>query len=321
VRRLTAAALLVGNIVTAAPPEARAGEAPTATDANLVTALDVSDSIMRHEEWIEFAGMSNAIQSDDFLDAATAGRHGRIGFAVIVWSSAERPDVIVPWTIIESKQDIQRVADRLTVARTVYGFDARMGNGEVVAAHRGDDGGSAAPARRTDLSAALEFSADLLRTAPFLAAREVINICGNGADNVHAGPAVARDRALSAGMVINGLIIGARPGVADYYRAHVQGGTGSFVLEASDPKDVAAAMLQKFLRDLNVSRAPPGRLAGLSTASGRGGPSRPRRKRDRRIRRSAADRAAVVLDDRDDRGAWRHAGGKVRAASRGVLEG
>jgi Protein of unknown function (DUF1194) len=271
VRPLTAAALLAGNLVTAGPTEAGAGDAPTPTDANLVTALDVSDSIMRHEEWLEFTGISHAIQSDDFLDAATAGRHGRIGFAVIVWSSTGQPDVIVPWTVIESKEDVQRVVDGLGVARTTYGFDARMGTGPGAAAYRGDDGrGSGAPARRTDVSAALEFSADLLRTAPFVALREVINICGNGADNVHAGPAAARDRALAAGMVVNGLVIGARPGVADYYRDHVQGGVGSFVLEVADPQDVAAAMLQKFLRDLNVGRAPPARLAGLTRRQGAG---------------------------------------------------
>jgi hypothetical protein len=252
VRRLAAAVLLAGNFAAAGLLEARAGEAPTTTDANLVTALDVSDSIMRHEEWIEFVGMIHAIQSDDFLEASTAGRQGRIGFAVIVWSSDEQPDLVVPWTIIESKEDVEGVVDRLGVARQLYGFNARMGNGHGVAAYRGDDGGSTAPARRTDVSAALEFSADLLRTAPFLAPREVINICGNGADNVHASPAAARDRALSAGMVVNGLVIGARPDVADYYRAHVQGGNGSFVLEVIDPKDVAAAMLEKFLRDLNV---------------------------------------------------------------------
>jgi hypothetical protein len=256
VHRLAGAALLAGIIVTAAPPQARTGEAPTVTDANLVTALDVSDSIMRHEEWIEFAGMAHAIESDDFLDAVVAGSHGRIGFAVIVWSSAGQPDVIVPWTMIESKQDARRVADALRGARRLHGFDARMGHGEGVAAHRGDNGGSAGPARRTDLSAALEFSTDLLLTAPFLAPREVINICGNGEDNVHASPAAARDLALAAGMVVNGLVIGARPGIAEYYREHVRGGAGSFVLEVADPDDVAAAMLEKLLRDLIAGRPP-----------------------------------------------------------------
>lgn len=163
----------------------------------------------------------------------------------------------------EEEQDVQRVVERLGAARKLYGFDARMGDGQGATAYRGDGGGSTAPARRTDISAALEFSADLLRAAPMRAPREVINICGNGDDNVHASPAAARDRALAAGMVVNGLVIGARPAVADYYRAYLQGGTGSFVLEVRDPKDVAAAMLQKFLRDLNVAREPPGTLAGL----------------------------------------------------------
>jgi hypothetical protein len=99
---------------------------------------------MRHEEWLEFTGISQAIQSEDFLDAATAGRHGRIGFAVLVWSSAEQPDVFVPWTIIEPKEDVQRVVDSLGAARKQYGFDARMGNGRGATAYRGDDGASAA---------------------------------------------------------------------------------------------------------------------------------------------------------------------------------
>jgi hypothetical protein len=276
--RPAVAALLAGIIVAAAPPPARTGEAPTATDANLVTALDVSDSIMRHEEWIEFAGMAHAIESDGFLDAVAAGSHGRIGFAVIVWSSAEQPDVIVPWTVIESKQDARRVADSLRAARRVQGFSARMGNDDGPAAHRGDDGGSGGTARRTDVSAALEFSVDLLRAAPFLAPREVINICGNGEDNVHASPAAARDLALAAGMVVNGLVIGAGPGIADYYRHHVRGGAGSFVLEVADPEDVAAAMLEKLLRDLNVARAPSGWMAGLTRRQGAGRPwGRPRR--------------------------------------------
>lgn len=251
-RPVLAAAVLVGIIVNSALPQARAGATPAATDANLVTALDVSDSIMRHEEWIEFAGMAHAIESDGFLDAVAAGSHGRVGFAAIVWSSAGPPDVIVPWTVIESKEDARRVADALRAAHQLHGFAGRMGNG-----------GGDAPARRTDVSAALEFSVDLLRAAPFVATREVINICGNGADNVYASPAAARARALAAGMVVNGLAIGARPGIADYYRAHVQGGAGSFVLEVADPEDVAAAMLEKFLRDLNVAHGPPAGLAGL----------------------------------------------------------
>jgi hypothetical protein len=121
---------------------------------------------------------------------------------------------------------------------------------------RGDHARVDAAVRSTDLSTALEFSADLLRAAPFTTARAVINICGNGADNVDPGPAAARDSALAAGIVINGLVIGAKPGVADYYRTHVKGGDGSFVLEVREPEHVAGAVLEKFLRDLRVAQAP-----------------------------------------------------------------
>ena len=48
---VTSVALILGLVIAACPaPTAHASEASAATDANLVTALDVSDSIMRHEE-------------------------------------------------------------------------------------------------------------------------------------------------------------------------------------------------------------------------------------------------------------------------------
>jgi hypothetical protein len=255
-RRLAVAALIAASMAHPFASGARADDprSPTATDANLVTALDASDSIMRHEEWLQFEGMADAIESEAFFEAATAGDHGRIGFAVIVWSSTVRPDVVVPWTLIETPQDARRAADALRAARSRYGFAVRMGLNDGATTRGGDDLASSVAGRRTDLSAALDVSTDLLGRAPFATGREVINICGNGVDNVGAGPAAARDRALSSGAVINGLSIGHRGGVADYYRAYIQGGEGSFVLEVRQPGEMAAAMLEKFLRDLKVAR-------------------------------------------------------------------
>ena len=160
-RNLAAAGLLVGHLALAAPLDAGAGGPPTATDANLVTALDVSDSIMRHEEWIEFAGMAHAIESADFLDAIDAGVHGRIGFAATVWSSDGPPVVVVPWTVIETEGDARRVAALLRAAREEYGFSARLRWADGLAARRGDDGSGPSLTRRTDVSAALESSIQL----------------------------------------------------------------------------------------------------------------------------------------------------------------
>jgi hypothetical protein len=47
---------------------------PIRTDANLATAQDVSDSIMRHEEWLEFEGLAKAVTSAALLDAIASGR-------------------------------------------------------------------------------------------------------------------------------------------------------------------------------------------------------------------------------------------------------
>ncbi|AZO63986.1 MAG: DUF1194 domain-containing protein [Mesorhizobium sp.] len=44
------------------------------TDANVVTAIDVSDSIGRYEEWLQQAGLVRALVHPDFLRAAPPAR-------------------------------------------------------------------------------------------------------------------------------------------------------------------------------------------------------------------------------------------------------
>ncbi|HSA79849.1 MAG TPA: DUF1194 domain-containing protein, partial [Geminicoccaceae bacterium] len=129
-----------------------------ATDANLVTALDVSDSIMRHQEWLEFQGLAKAVMSAAFLDAIAAGAHGRIGFAVFTWSSGGRPASLVPWTTIETIDDARRIATLLRRAPKIdrSGW-ARRGNGSDTLA---------VPEHRTDISTAIDYALDLLLVAP-----------------------------------------------------------------------------------------------------------------------------------------------------------
>jgi hypothetical protein len=111
---------------------------------------------------------------------------------------------------------------------------------------------------RTDVSATIDFAIDLALVAPYSATRSIVNVCGNGRDNVGTGPRAARDRAVATGMTVNGLVLGAKDGLAGYFREHVQGGAGSFVIE------VPAAMVQKLLRDLVAARSPPARRASLT---------------------------------------------------------
>jgi hypothetical protein len=123
---------------------------------------------------------------------------------------------------------------------------------------------SAAAEHRTDISAAIDFALDLIAAAPYRSPRSVINICANGKDNVGPGPRAARDRAVAAGIVINALAMGPRKHIAAYFDRQVRGGPGSFVMEVSAPEHVAAAMLDKLLRDLIAAR-PQAHLAAPVT--------------------------------------------------------
>jgi Ca-activated chloride channel homolog len=99
----------------------------------------------------------------------------------------------------------------------------------------------------------------------------VINVLANGRDNVAEDPRPARDRAVAKGMAVNGLVIGAGRTLADYFRTHVRGGAGSFVLEVTAAPALLDAMIEKLLRDLVAVRAPPSdggqRCEGVAAAA------------------------------------------------------
>ncbi len=173
---------------------------PHHTDADLVTAIDVSGSIDGYAEWLELAGVADAIQHPGVLQAIHDGFYGRIGFAAFAWSSHDDFVELVPWTEIGSDADARRVAEQLRAARSV----PRIGYSQ-----------SSEPPRRpwrrnlaTDVSAALEHALQLLETTPFDAKRHLINLCANGEDNVGAGPDQVRDQAAVAGITINGVVLG-----------------------------------------------------------------------------------------------------------------
>jgi Ca-activated chloride channel homolog len=220
-----------------------------ATDANLITAIDVSGSVRAADERLELEGMAQAVVDPKFLQAIARGYHGQIGFVVFTWANGEFIP-LVPWTLIGTKDEAEQVAGLLRSARGVpaMGYAPRMP-------------GERRPWRighATDVSAAIERAIELSATAPFDSWHTVLNICANGIDNVGDGPAAARDRANGQGLIVNGLILGDRGNaaeVATYFRDHVQAGPGSFVMEAREFQDVTRAMLSKFLVELAALRA------------------------------------------------------------------
>ena len=79
----------------------------------------------------------------------------------------------------------------------------------------------------------------------------MIDLSGDGKTNYGPLPDFARDRALAAGITINGLtILNEVPDLAEYYRLHVIGGAGSFLMTARDYRDFATAIRLKLIREI-----------------------------------------------------------------------
>ena len=110
---------------------------------------------------------------------------------------------------------------------------------------------------------------DAMATAPFDAERRVIDVCGDGTSNNGPDVAEVRDKAVEAGVTINGLaIINDHPvswtfahvqppgGLANYYRENVTGGVGSFVLEVHDFHSFGEAMTRKLINEIALRRLP-----------------------------------------------------------------
>ena len=207
------------------------------TDANIIAAVDISLSVDPVDARIEIEGMAEAIRTPAILRAIKAGHHGRIGFAMIAWYNGVYP-VLVPWTLIGSEREAQAVSDRLqnrfpSVIETMAGTVGR----------------------RTDISGAIARSTMLLSTAPYVADRLIVNIIGNGQDNVREGPEPARDVLIAMGGTINGVVLGNDPTVVEYYRQRVIGGPGAFLMSANDADTITEVLVRKFLLDIAIKGA------------------------------------------------------------------
>src|SRR3546814_6627060 len=87
--------------------------------------------------------------------------------------------------------------------------------------------------------------------------RSVVNILSNGVDNNGPTPDAARDQAIRLGITINGIVFGERDDLADYFRQHVIGGPGAFIMTVGKPEDLPRVLEKKFWQDLVAALAAP----------------------------------------------------------------
>jgi hypothetical protein len=225
-----AAALLCGTLLA---PHLAAAQA----DLALVLAVDVSSSVNEDRFKLQRQGMAAGLKSQEVLAAIANGLHQTIELAVVEWS--EEHKVLVDWTIIRGETELDRVGEILEITpRPQVGF-------------------------KTDVGGAMKKAIALLDTAPLAADRKVIDVSGDGEQN--AGKIRAeqmRDAAVARGITVNGLPItsGDEPEVDRWYRAHVIGGDGAFLIVANGHDAFCEAMRQKLVLEI-AGFVPTTRLA------------------------------------------------------------
>lgn len=239
---------LVAGLLTIAPAWQRA---PDQVDLALVLAVDVSTSMDPDEQDLQRQGYVEAFRSPSVHQAIHSGMLGRIAVTYVEWAGAHPhvQNVIVPWTILESSKDSLSFAERL--ARTPI----RRGAG-------------------TSISEAIDFSLALFSSGPFLPARRVIDISGDGSNN--QGPLVteARDKAVARGVTINGLpIMLSRPERREdatldaYYRDCVIGGVSAFMIPVRDRKQFLTETRTKIVNEIAGSSGPVGLIQPAGRSS------------------------------------------------------
>jgi hypothetical protein len=207
-------------------------------DVELVLAVDVSRSMDAGEFALQRAGYVAALRHPDFINAVRAGVHGRVAVTYFEWAGAVREESRISWQLIDGAAAANAFADRLE----------RL----VVRSFRG-----------TSISGALVYGTGLFGQNGVDGHRKVIDISGDGPNNIGMPVVAARDAAVMAGIVVNGLPILIRPSptvreLDRYYAECVTGGAGSFVLPVRNASEFAAAIRRKLVTE--VSGGPwPGR--------------------------------------------------------------
>ena len=204
-------------------------------DVELVLAVDLSRSMTPYEIEIQRRGYAEALSSDPVWGAINGGLIGRIAVTYVEWAGEYAQRVVVPWTLIDSREAANDVAVLI---------QSQIGPGM----------------RRTSISGALLFAAEEIETNAYTGLRRVIDISGDGPNNQGRPVLRARKAILEKGIIINGLPLMTRdemsriwdlPDLDEYYRRCVIGGPGAFVIPVLDWSQFADAVTRKLVLEIS----------------------------------------------------------------------
>jgi len=195
----------------------------------LVLLIDVSASVNAQEYNLQTRGLAAAFASQPVRDAIARATSG-VAITVIQWADKDNQETSVDWTLVAGDSDALWLADRLASMRRLI------------------------PGGHTALGNALEAGLAALETNAYDGVRRVIDLSGDGRSNDGLPLRSTREEVLSRGITVNGLaILNELPLLEDYFRDHLIGGEGAFVMTASDYEDFARAIREKIAREIEAS--------------------------------------------------------------------
>ena len=236
---LAFAAGAIGLLLNCCSP----ASAAEAVDLKLVLATDVSGSIDSNELWLERAGTAEAFLDPDVIKAIQGGALGRIAVSMLDFSSPGFGKTVINWRIIQDRPSAAAFARAiLALPRT--------------------------PGDRTSISNALELGAALIRSSDnnIFATRKVIDVTGDGANNIGKAMEQTRNLVTRQGVVVNGLPVmdecanGFFPNLDRYYQACVAGGRGAFVTIVRSYRDFGSAMRRKLILEISQNENQTGQV-------------------------------------------------------------
>lgn len=212
------------------------GAQPMAVDAEIVLAVDASGSVDESELKVQRAGYVRALNHPDLIRAIRSGWRGRV--AVAYFEYARQPSHIarLNWQVIASPQDAAGFAAAIDTLPPWSDYG-------------------------TSISRAIAEAEALISDDAVSGDRRIIDISGDGPNNIGPPVAIARDRAVAAGLTINGLPVMIRPSNAyrqidRYYLDCVIGGLGAFLLAARTPEEFDAVILRKLVLEISDVHPP-----------------------------------------------------------------
>lgn len=248
-RKLGATAIALAVALAAAGvgamPDTAQAKPPLPVDLELVLAVDVSGSIDDEEAALQRKGYVGALQHPEVIAAVRSGMLRRIAVTYFEWAGNGWQQNVMGWHLIEDRLSSRAFAAALAASP--------IGTGPW-----------------TSISSAIDYAVPLFAANRFEGTRRVIDMSGDGPNNMGRLAPAARDEAVARGIIINGLpIMNDRPNISRfpmpnldlYYRNCVIGGPGAFIVIANDFKDFARAIRRKLVLEIAGRSGADGPLA------------------------------------------------------------